>query len=136
MAILSVHRYVCALIIGVLTLVSVGCVTVFNPATGRQESLLIGTKQEVELGLQMQNELRRKMKFSRDPDAIRRLAKIGSRIAVVSDRQDLAYNFSVVIDNELNAFATPGGFVYIYSGLMAAATDDELAGVVAQKSVI
>ncbi len=130
---MSVHRYVCALIIGVLTLVSVGCVTVFNPATGRQESLLIGTKQEVELGLQMQNELRRKMKFSRDPDAIRRLAKIGSRIAVVSDRQDLAYNFSVVIDNELNAFATPGGFVYINSGLMAAATDDELAGVVAHE---
>jgi predicted Zn-dependent protease len=133
MAILNLHRHSCALIIGVLTLSIAGCVTVFNPATGRQESLLIGTKQEVELGLQMHNELRQKMKFSRDPDAVQRLSVIGNRIAAASDRQDLEYRFSIVIDKELNAFATPGGFVYINSGLMAAATDDELAGVVAHE---
>jgi predicted Zn-dependent protease len=114
-------------------LLTSGCVTVYNQATGRQESLIMGTPQEVNLGKQMNQELHQKMKFVADPGMLQRLRFIGTRVANYSDRQDLYYNFSIVQDKELNAFATPGGYVYINSGLMNAATDDELAGVIAHE---
>lgn len=110
-----------------------GCVTVYNPATGRNESLLIDTKQEVSLGQSMDQELHQKMKFVRDAGMQRRLDTIGARIAKASDRQDLAYHFQIVEDKDLNAFAIPGGYVYIHSALMQAANDDELAGVIAHE---
>ena len=56
---------------------------------------------------------------------------IGERLAAVSDRPNIPYNFQVVEDDAVNAFATMGGFVYITTGLMEAAdTEAELAGVV------
>lgn len=59
---------------------------------------------------------------------------IGERLAAVSDRPDIPYNFQVVEDDSVNAFATMGGFVYIHTGLIEAAdTEAELAGVVAHE---
>jgi len=56
---------------------------------------------------------------------------IGERLAVVSDRPNIPYNFQVVKDDAVNAFATMGGFVYVTTGLIEAAdTEAELAGVV------
>ncbi|MEL6554145.1 MAG: M48 family metallopeptidase [Cyanobacteria bacterium J06621_11] len=56
---------------------------------------------------------------------------IGQTLANVSDRPDIPYTFQVVEDDAVNAFATMGGYVYITTGLMAAAdTEAELAGVV------
>ena len=63
----------------------------------------------------------------------KRLKKIGKKIAAVSDRQDLVYVFKVVKDKTLNAFSLPGGFVYVNSGLMDKADDDELACVIAHE---
>jgi predicted Zn-dependent protease len=95
--------------------------------------LLIDTQQEIGLGRNMDKELRQQMKFVADPALQRRLDTIGARIARASDRQDVTYHFAVVDDKTLNAFAVPGGFVYIHSGLMRAANDDELAGVIAHE---
>lgn len=56
---------------------------------------------------------------------------IGERLAAVSDRPNIPYNFQVVEDDAVNAFATMGGFVYVTTGLIEAAdTEAELAGVV------
>lgn len=110
-----------------------GCTTIYNPATGRKETLLINTREEVKLGTDMDKQLRQQMKFSRDSAMLRRVETIGSRLTMYSDRQDLQYHFDVVDDKELNAFAIPGGFVYINSGLVSAANEDELAGVMAHE---
>lgn len=107
-----------------------GCTTVYNPATGKKEVLFIDTKTEISLGKDMSREIGREMKLLKDPLLQERLDKIAKRITAVSDRQDLAYNFNIVDEDEFNAFAIPGGSVYINSGLMAAANDDELAAVV------
>jgi len=107
-----------------------GCTTIYNPATGQKESLFIDTKTEISLGSDMAEEIRREMKIINDPKMRGRLEMIAKRIAAVSDRQDLSYNFNIVDEKEFNAFAIPGGSVYINSGLMAAANDDELAAVV------
>jgi predicted Zn-dependent protease len=108
-------------------------VTVYNPATGRKETLLIDTESEVALGKDIDKQMPQKVKILNDYALQQRLEGIGKRVATVSDRQDLAYYFRVVDDKELNAFAVPGGFIYVNSGLINASTDDELACVVAHE---
>ncbi len=110
-----------------------GCVTVYNPATERRETLFMDTAAEVALGKELDTELHKKMKFAADPAQLARVRNIGQRVARYSDRQDLRYVFQVVEDTTLNAFAVPGGYVYIHSGLAQTANDAELAGVIAHE---
>jgi len=57
--------------------------------------------------------------------------QIGQELAAVSDRPNLPYTFQIVEDDAVNAFATMGGYVYVTTGLMAAADNEaELAGVI------
>ncbi len=110
-----------------------GCVTVYNPATEKRESLLISTEGEVAIGRDMDKEIRKKYAVVDDYRTQARLNAIGRRVAAASDRQDVTYYFNAIQDKELNAFATPGGYVYVNSGLMEAANDDELACVLAHE---
>jgi predicted Zn-dependent protease len=106
-----------------------GCVTIYNPATERNETLFIDTASEVSLGQDMDQQLAKQLKILNDPQMQYRLDSIGAKLAAYSDRQDLIYHFKIVKDKQLNAFAIPGGFVYVNSGLMQTANDAELAGV-------
>jgi len=116
------------LIILIIVIISVsGCVTIYNPATERREMLLIGTEDEIALGQDIDQEIQKRLKILEDPRRQTRLDEIGIRIANASDRQDVEYLFRIVKDNEFNAFAIPGGFVYVNNGLMDVASDDELA---------
>jgi len=126
-------KIISAALLAVLILFFSGCVTMYNPATERKETLLINTPQEVSLGVDMDKELQVKLKMSNSLPMNRRLNSIGSKLVKFSDRQDLSYHFQVVSDKELNAFAIPGGFVYVNSGLMDVANDNELAGVIAHE---
>jgi len=90
-----------------------GCTTIYNPATERKESLLIDTAQELSIGQDMDKELRRNLKISHNINMENRLDSIGKKIAAVSDRQDITYAFRLVEDKELNAFAVPGGFIFV-----------------------
>lgn len=110
-----------------------GCATLYNPATERHEFILIDTESEVALGADMDKEIRRDFVFLRDHSLQSRLDTIGKRVALASDRQDLNYSFSIIKDDEFNAFAAPGGFIYVNSGLINAATDDELACVLSHE---
>ena len=110
-----------------------GCVTIDNPATGRKETLLIDTASEVSLGKDLDVRVQKKFKLYPDRDMQARLVFVGNRIAMVCDRQDLAYHFRIIDDKSLNAFALPGGFIYVHKGVMDAATDDELAAVLAHE---
>jgi predicted Zn-dependent protease len=130
---LTKFRLVKDLLIIFVVLFFSGCVTIYNPATERRETLLIDTAKEVSLGRDMDAQVRQKMKILNNPVMQIRLDSIGKRIASVSDRQDLEYHFGIVQDKEFNAFALPGGFIYVNSGLMDAATDDELACVLAHE---
>jgi len=106
-----------------------GCTTIYNPATGRKETLFIDSKTEVSLGQDMARQLNSEMKLVTDPIMDQRLQRVAQRVAAVSSRQDVTYKFNIVEDKEFNAFAIPGGIVYINSGLIQAANDDELAAV-------
>jgi predicted Zn-dependent protease len=104
-----------------------GCVTIYNPATQRKETLLIDTAGEVALGRDMDSQIQKKLKILNDPQMQYRLDSIGAKVSGACDRNDLNYHFRIVKDKELNAFAIPGGFIYVNSALMEISTDDELA---------
>jgi len=110
-----------------------GCTTIYNSATGNRETLFIDTQAEVNLGKGMARQISVEMKLLDDPVKRKRLEAIGNKIAAVSDRRDLSYHFNIVKDKEFNAFAIPGGTVYVNYGLMDAASDDELAAVLAHE---
>lgn len=110
-----------------------GCSTVYNPVTGKKEIIFINSNQESALGNDIDKQLQAKLKISKEPRFTSRLDRVFPKVAAASDRQDIKYNYRVVVDPELNAFAVPGGFIYVNSGLTEAATDQELACVLAHE---
>jgi Zn-dependent protease with chaperone function len=78
--------------------------------------------------------LKTKPGFSKDAKMLSRLGTVARKLVPTVERQDLKYTFAVLESDELNAFALPGGYVYVTKGLMKAIeSDDELAGVVAHE---
>ena len=99
----------------------------YNPATGRQELILINDETEVAIGRNVAREIAKEKQLWQDRRAQARVHSIGGRIAQASDRSNLRYEFYILDDKELNAMALPGGIVYINRGLLNLVTDDELA---------
>lgn len=95
----------------------------------------LSDEQEVKLGRQINEQLvNNEITLSRNQQLNRYVDGIGQRLVPHSDRADIPYTFQVVKDDSVNAFATMGGFVYIHTGLMAAADNEsELASVVAHE---
>lgn len=112
-----------------------GCASLgtYNAATQRSEFIIVPTSQEVAMGQQSHDKLKKEYTFSNDAKYINRLNKIAQKVSLVSDRQDYQYQFFAVDKDELNAFTTPGGFVYVFTGLMDKMNDDQLAFVIAHE---
>lgn len=124
-------------LLGILAvLVLSGCASMgtYNPATGRNELIFISTPQEVSMGKDVHQKLLDEYKLSGRTSQVDRLRRIGERVALVSDRQDYDYQFYLIEEDELNAFTTPGGHIYMFSGLMdKLANDDQIAFVLAHE---
>jgi predicted Zn-dependent protease len=92
----------------------------------------ISDRQEVQLGQQINNQMvGGQIRLYRNAQINDYVNQIGQRLASVSERPDLPFTFQVVRDNNINAFATMGGFVYVTTGLMAASDNEaQLASVV------
>ncbi|MGV2826448.1 M48 family metallopeptidase [Myxosarcina sp. GI1(2024)] len=96
----------------------------------------ISDKQEVAIGKEINQQLidSGQAKLYRDRAINNYLEQIGQRLAKTNQRPDIPYTFQVVDDENINAFATMGGFVYINTGLILAADNEaELASVVAHE---
>lgn len=88
------------------------------------------TEAERELGRQFAFAAGAQFPFLRDPEVVRYLRAVGDRIVGGLGQQPFDYHFFAIRDPKVNAFAVPGGYIYVHSGLLAlAADDDELAGV-------
>lgn len=111
-----------------------GCATLYNPATGKKEIILIDTETEVGLGKSAVGELNKRYRISGNIELQNRAKIIGKKVASVSDRQDIEYKFSVLKDDSLNAMTLPGGFIYINEGLIKILNDDELAYVLGHEA--
>jgi predicted Zn-dependent protease len=101
-----------------------------NPATGQRQLALISESQEVEMGRQAAQEVQQTLGFVNDPELQAYVQGIGRALAAQSERPDLPWQFQVVDDPTPNAFALPGGFIYVTRGMMNLMTSEaELASV-------
>jgi predicted Zn-dependent protease len=91
---------------------------------------MASTVEEVAMGSQYAAEINRQIPLVRDPEIQRYLTVLGDSIARVADQRNLDWHFYVVDQQEVNAFAVPGGYIYVNRGLIErSATMSELAGV-------
>jgi predicted Zn-dependent protease len=101
-----------------------------NPATGHKELSLMSESQEIALGQQMDGEVREQMGVYNDPQLQRYIEQVGLRLARASERPNLPWHFTVVDVPAVNAFALPGGYIYITRGILPYLDNEaQLAGV-------
>src|SRR3954470_5869745 len=103
-------------------LASAGCAV--NPATGQHQLSFIGEQQEIAMGQQSDPEIVSSMGLVPDQKVQDYVQQIGKRLAAVSERPDLPWTFRVVDDPAVNAFAVPGGYVYVTRGLLTHITSE------------
>jgi predicted Zn-dependent protease len=90
----------------------------------------VSTQQEVQMGQQYSQQINAQLPIVRDPEINRYINVLGDSIARGADNRNLEWHFYVVDSKEVNAFAVPGGFIYINRGLIERATSmDQVAGV-------
>lgn len=118
----NVRRLACWLILLV-------AIVIYSPPA--VQASIISTSEEIKIGQGVAKDLEQKYGVVDDPALQERVTAIGEKIVAVSDRKDLKYTFKVLNSDEINALALPGGFVYIFKGLVDyMPSDDELAGVI------
>lgn len=109
-----------------------------NPVTGRSEMALVSSKQEIELGSQRFPEMQKAEGglYTSHPEIIEYVSKVGHKLAAVSDRPELPFEF-VVLDNATpNAWTLPGGKIAVNRGLLVELhSEAELAAVLSHEIV-
>jgi predicted Zn-dependent protease len=111
-----------------VALLAWGCAT--NPATGRRQLMLMSEQEEIQIGRQSDAEIRQQMGLYNDPDLQAYVQSVGARLVGASYRPHLPWTFAVVDEPAVNAFAVPGGFIYLTRGILPFLRDEsELAGV-------
>lgn len=89
----------------------------------------ISDRQEVQLGQQINDQMvGSQIRLYRNTRINQYVDQIGQRLASVSDRPNLSYTFQVVRDDNVNAFATMGGFVYVTTGLLSTVDNEAQLG--------
>lgn len=100
----------------------------FAAATGW--ILPLSTSQEKKMGQEVKGEVLKQYKLYDNADLVSYVRRIGAKVAAYADRQDVEYEFFVLDDPLVNAFALPGGAIYITRGILTVFDDEsELAGV-------
>jgi predicted Zn-dependent protease len=102
-----------------------------NPVTGKSELALISESQEIQMGQEASKDVAQSIGLYKDQAVQSYVADLGKRMAAESERPNLPWEFHVVEDASVNAFALPGGFIYVTRGLMSSINDEaELATVI------
>jgi predicted Zn-dependent protease len=106
-----------------------------NPATGQQSLLGMSEDQEVQVSKQEHPKILAEFGGEyKDPQIQSYISSLGERLARTSERPDLPWKFTVLDTPVVNAFALPGGYVYITRGLLALASNEaEVASVLAHE---
>ena len=111
-----------------VALQAVACAT--NPVTGQRQLSLVSEAQEIEMGRDAAREAAGSLGLVDDQDLQAYVKRVGLQMAAQSERPSLPWSFGVVDDPTPNAFALPGGFIYVTRGLMSLMDSEaELASV-------
>jgi predicted Zn-dependent protease len=128
-------RLLIALLLAPALALPAACARVVNPATGQAEFTAMSPEQELQIGEEQHPQVL--MQFGgayEDPELQAYVTRIGEQLAAVSELPELDFTFTLLNSDVINAFALPGGYVYITRGLLALADNEaELAGVMAHE---
>lgn len=114
-----------------LTLLALLAACATNPVTGRREISFMSEAQEISIANESEPQIKAEMGVYNDPELQRYVSEIGWRMAKISERPHLPWRFTVVDVAVVNAFAVPGGAIYITRGIMPFLDSEaELAGVI------
>jgi predicted Zn-dependent protease len=123
-----IRRNVSVTLIILFVLALVNCVT--NPVTGKKELMLISESMEIEMGKSTDASVREEYGLYEDPQLTAYVDSVARSMVPYCHRPKLPYKFAVLDTPVENAFAAPGGFIYITRGLLALLnTEAEMAGV-------
>jgi predicted Zn-dependent protease len=101
-----------------------------NPVTGKRQVVLMSEEQEIAMGKEADPQVIAQYGLYDDKDLQAFITEQGKKMAAVSHRPNLNYEFKIVDSDILNAFALPGGYVYFTRGIMAHFNNEaEFAGV-------
>ncbi len=94
-----------------------GCAT--NPATGGRQLMLVSQEQESQMGRQQDEQILKTGQVYEDSGLQDYVQDLGSRLAAKSERPELQWTFRVLDDEIVNAFAAPGGYIYVTRGILS-----------------
>ena len=94
----------------------IACAT--NPATGKKQLMLVSEAQEIAMGKAADQEAVAAYALYPDAQVQAYVERLGKGLAAKSERPDLPWSFKVVDDPAVNAFALPGGYIYVTRGIM------------------
>jgi predicted Zn-dependent protease len=118
----------CALLLTTWLVGLPGCAT--NPVTGSSDFVLMSEEQEIALGRQYHPQILKEMPRYEDAELAAYVQRVGEKLVPHSHRPDLIYRFTLLDSQDVNAFALPGGYIYITRGLLAYLNSEaELAAV-------
>lgn len=104
------------------------------PDFGDSAGSIISPQEEQRLGQQFMRSLRQSVKIADDPETDEYIQSLGYRLVAHADQQAYPFTFFVVENKTVNAFAGPGGYIGVHSGLILASdTESELASVLAHE---
>jgi predicted Zn-dependent protease len=102
-----------------------------NPVTKTPEISFMSLEEEKEAGAEAAKQIEENVGIVRDEKLVAYVQALGARLAVGSPRQDVTYTFQILDVDFPNAFALPGGYIYVSRGLLSLVnSEDELAGVI------
>jgi len=112
----------------VLGILAAGCAV--NPVTGRRELSLVSPQQELQIGGEGYKAVVAEYGLYDDPLLQAYVNEVGQKVALSSHQPSLAWHFAVLDDPTVNAFAMPGGYIYVTRGILAHLNSEaQLAGV-------
>lgn len=113
---LKLTPIICVILLSLIVIL-VRCAV--NPVTGKKEIMLISENMEIKMGKDIDRGLRQEYGLYDDPQLKPYIARIGHKLAPHTHRPNLKYHFAILDTPVENAFAAPGGYIYITRGLLA-----------------
>ena len=119
----------------VVAILAIAAACATNPATGKRQVNLMSEAQEISAGQEADAQVKKEMGIYNDPTLQAYVSGIGMRLAKVSERPTLPWHYTVVDSPAINAFALPGGYIYITRGILPFLNDEaQLAGVLGHET--
>ncbi len=123
------------LILSLAIYLCIGCAV--NPITGQEELMFISEKQDIEIGQKYAPEIEKQLGGKIDDESLQNyIDSVGQRIARISHRPNWEFHFTAVEHKMINAFALPGGHVFVTKGMLKKLTTEaQLAALLAHEIV-